>query len=132
MADASASALGVLRTQIGASVQIFQHRQMREQIEVLEHHADFAAHLIDVLEVVGQRNAIHHNVALLVFFQPVDAADHRRLAGAGRPADDDAFALFDIKIDVPQHMELAVPFVDGFQHDGGLGVADMLTSCDRC
>jgi hypothetical protein len=31
---------------------------MRKQVEVLEHHADFAADLVDLLEVVGQLDAV--------------------------------------------------------------------------
>ncbi len=31
---------------------------MREQVELLEHHADFAADLIDPLEVVGELDAV--------------------------------------------------------------------------
>ena len=65
---------------------------MREQVEVLEHHADLAAHLVDLLEIVGELDAVDDDPALLVLLQPVDAADHRRLAGARRPADDDALA----------------------------------------
>src|SRR3546814_1145006 len=38
---------------------VLQRRQVREQVEVLEHHADLAANLVDLLEIVGQ-------------FQPVD------------------------------------------------------------
>jgi hypothetical protein len=59
---------------------------VRKQVEVLEHHADFAADLVDLLQVVGQFDAVDDDLALLVLFQPVDAADQRRLARAGRPA----------------------------------------------
>ena len=65
---------------------------MREEVEVLEHHADFAADLVDALEVVGELGAVDDDAALLVLLEPVDAADHRRLAGAGRAADHDALA----------------------------------------
>jgi hypothetical protein len=51
-----------------------------EQVEVLEHHADFAADGLDVLEVVGEFGAVDNDLPLLVFFQAVDAADHRGLA----------------------------------------------------
>ncbi len=37
---------------------VFQNGQMREEVEVLEHHADFTAHFIDLLQVVGQFDAI--------------------------------------------------------------------------
>ena len=106
---------------------------MRKQVEVLEHHADFAAHVVDVLEVVGERNAIDDDVALLMFLQPVDAADHGGFAGARRPADDDALALLHIEVDVAQHMELAVPLVDALSSPtAGLVGSAMITSCDLC
>jgi hypothetical protein len=71
---------------------VLQDRQMREQVEVLEHHADLAADLVDALEVVGQLDAVDDDLALLVLLEPVDAADQRRLARARRPADHDALA----------------------------------------
>ena len=55
---------------------------MREQVEVLEHHADLAADFVDFLQVVGQFDAVDDDLALLVLFEPVDAADHGRFAGA--------------------------------------------------
>jgi hypothetical protein len=90
---------------------------VREQVEVLEHHADFAAHFIDLLQIVGELHAIDDDVALLVFFQPVDAADHRRLAGARRPGDDDALAAHDLEVDVAQHVEIAVPLLNVYDID---------------
>ncbi len=69
---------------------------MREEVEVLEHHADFAAHFIDLLQVVGELDAVDDDLALLVLFEPIDAADHRRLAGARRAGNDDAFTLLNI------------------------------------
>jgi hypothetical protein len=55
---------------------------MREEVEVLEHHAHLAAHLVDALEVSRQFRPVDDDLAFLVLFQPVDAADQRRLAGA--------------------------------------------------
>ncbi len=73
---------------------------MREEIEVLEDHADFPAHLIDLLQIVGEFDASDNYPSFLMLFQAIDAADHGRLAGTGRPGDDDAFALHDRQIDV--------------------------------
>ena len=92
--------------------QVVEHGQVRKQVEVLEHHADLAAHLVDVLEVVGELDAVDDDAALLMFFEAVDAADQRRLAGARRAADDDPLALRDGQVDVLEDMELAVPLVD--------------------
>ena len=86
---------------------------MRKQVELLEHHADLAPHLVDLLEVVGQFHAVDDDAAALLLLQPVDAADQRRLAAARRPADDDALAAHDLEVDVAQHVELAEPLVHG-------------------
>jgi hypothetical protein len=84
---------------------------MRKQVEVLEHHADLAANLVDLLQIVGQLDAVDDDLALLVFFQPVDAADHGRLARTGRPGNDDALAAHHLEVDVAQHVEIAIPLV---------------------
>ncbi len=84
---------------------------MRKQIELLKHHADVAAHRDDLLRVIGQLDAVDDDAAALPVFQPVDAAQQRRLAAAGRAADDDALAARHRQIDVAQHVKLAVPFV---------------------
>ncbi len=97
--------------------QIFQHGQMRKQVELLEHHADLAADRLDILDVAGQLDAGDDDLALLVLFEPVDAADHRRFAGARRAADNDPLAARDVEIDVVEHMKRAVPFMDMAQLD---------------
>src|SRR3712207_9176981 len=45
---------------------------------------------IDVLQIVGQYDSVHDDLAALVFLQPVDAADQGRLARSRRTADHDA------------------------------------------
>src|SRR5579864_1945888 len=92
---------------------------MREQIELLKHHADLAADRIDVFEVGVKLNAGDGDADLLVLLEAVDATDHRRLARAGRPANDDLLALRDLQVDVLQDMKFAIPFVDGLQLDHG-------------
>jgi 23S rRNA A2030 N6-methylase RlmJ len=37
---------------------VLEDGEVREQVEVLEHHADLAADLVDLLEVVGQLDAV--------------------------------------------------------------------------
>ena len=61
---------------------VLEHGQMREEVEVLEHHADFASDLIDALQIVGEFVAIDDDLPRLMFFQAIDAADERRFAGA--------------------------------------------------
>src|SRR5262249_48365768 len=90
---------------------------MRKQVEVLKHHADFAPHVIDFLQIRGQFDAVDKNAAGLVFFQTVDAANHGRLARSGWAAYDDALAAHDLEIDVAQHVKVAVPFVHAIELD---------------
>jgi hypothetical protein len=92
---------------------------VREQIELLEHHADLLADRVNRFDIVSQLNAVNDQPALLVFFQAVDAADQRGLARAGRTADDDAFALGHIQVNVAQHMKVVEPFVDLLEADDG-------------
>jgi hypothetical protein len=98
--------------------EILQHGQMREQVEMLEHHADLAADLVDALQVVGELDTVDHDAALLVLLQAVDAADHGGLAGARGPADHDALALGHAQVDVAQHVEIAEPLVHPDHVDG--------------
>ncbi len=74
-----------------------------------------------------------------MLFEPVDAADQRRLARPGRAADDDPFAAIDGQVDVAQHVERAEPLVHlgdldsdlvGHLHRATRGVR--LVECDVC
>src|SRR6185437_4369267 len=49
--------------------QVLQHRQMREQVELLEHHADFAADRLDVADVAGKLDAIDEDPSFLVLLE---------------------------------------------------------------
>jgi bifunctional DNase/RNase len=80
-----------------------------------------AAHLVDLLEIVGQFVAIDDDLTLLVLFQPVDAADHRRFAGARRAGDDDAFSTHDLEVDIAQDVEITVPLVHIDDLDRNIG-----------
>ena len=55
---------------------VFQNRQMRKQIEMLKHHAHFAAHFVNALDVTGQLDPIDNDLAFLMLFQPIHATDH--------------------------------------------------------
>ena len=94
---------------------------------MLEHHADLAANLVDPLEVVGQLDAIDDQAALLPALDAVDAAQQRRLAAAGGPADHDALAPHDLQAHVAQHVEGAEPLVEADDLDRDLvaGGADI-------
>src|SRR5205823_9214123 len=91
---------------------VLELRQVRKQVEVLEHHSDLAAHFVDTLEILGELGAIDDDAAALPVFDAVDTAKQRRLAAARRAADDDALAAHHLEIDLAQHMEAAEPFVE--------------------
>ena len=55
--------------------------------------------------------------ARLDLLEPVDRPDQRRLAGAGRAADDDHLALLDLGVDVGKRVVSAVPLVHVREHD---------------
>ncbi len=99
---------------------VVQHGHVREQIELLEHHADFHAHRIDIPAAGGQIDAIDHDGAALHRLQLIDASHQCRLSGAGRPAQHDALAVRDPEVDVLQGVKAAVVFIDAIHHDGGL------------
>ena len=53
---------------------------MREEIELLKYHADFASHIEDRAGAVTHFDAIDDDASAVVLLQPVDAADQRRFA----------------------------------------------------
>ncbi len=73
---------------------------MREEVELLKNHSGFHADRLDVVDVLGERDAIHDDVAGFVFFEAIDGADQGRLAAAGRADDDDDLFGLDRKADV--------------------------------
>ena len=68
---------------------------MREEVEVLEHHADLAPHLVDALQVVGKLDAVDDDLALLMLLErlmqriivdlPEPTARRRRCARRASP-----------------------------------------------
>ena len=61
--------------------QVVDDRQVREQLEVLEHHADLGTQLRQVGFLVVDRRAVHQDVALLDRLEAVDGFDQGGLAG---------------------------------------------------
>jgi len=101
---------------------------MREQVELLKHHADVAPDLVDVPEVVRHFHAVNDDAAALMLLQTVDAADQGRLARSGRAANDNALAARDLEVDVLERVEGAVPFVHAGHLDGSLASVAHSTS----
>ena len=87
--------------------------------------ADVAADLVDALQILGELDSGDDDPPGLMFLEPVDAADQRRLAGAGRAAQHDAFAFAHFQVDALEYMKSAVVLVQpGDIHDYLAGVSD--------
>ena len=96
----------------GAEGEVVEDGEVREEVELLEDHADFAAQFAGLADGAGEYFAVYADAAFLVGFQVVDAADEGGFARAGRAADDEALALRDVEVDVFQGVEASVPFVE--------------------
>ena len=68
--------LGFFQHPDGPQRKIFKHGQVREKVEMLEHHADIATDDLDVFEIVGKLGAVDNDTALLMLFKTIDAANH--------------------------------------------------------
>jgi hypothetical protein len=92
--------------------QVAHDREMREQLEMLEHHPDPGAQLGEVGLAVTDRNAGYRYVSLLEWLQPVDAFDQRRFPGPGRAAHHHHLAFGHFRRAIFEHLKLLVPFAD--------------------
>ncbi|MCY1541809.1 hypothetical protein D9M68_775120 [compost metagenome] len=76
--------LAALAHDLLCQTEVLQHGHVRKQVEMLEHHADFAAVGVDVGLRVGEVEAVDAHRAGVEFLEAVEAAQEGRLAGAGR------------------------------------------------
>jgi len=111
--------IGHIAHQLGRQHEIVDDPQMREEVEALEHHADLAAHGVDVFDFAGQLVAVDDNSPAVVFLQAVDAADHGRLAGPRGAADHDPLFSVDRQIDILERLKISEEFADVLQDDDG-------------
>jgi hypothetical protein len=105
--------------------QVVQHRQVREQIELLKHHPYFTSQLLHAGAVIVKHHAIHHNLTLLVFFKPRKAANQCGLARARRPANHHFFTRSDLQMHIIECPKRSKPF------GHTLHVNDWLGTCWR-
>src|ERR1700688_3898686 len=93
--------------------EIVNDPQMREQLEMLEHHADPGPQFWQVGLGIIDLDAVEDDFAALERLQCIDAFDQRRFPRARRTADDDDLALGDRGGAILQRLEGgAIPFVD--------------------
>ena len=91
------------------------HRQVGEQVEMLEHHAHLLAHMVNV--VVGHGLAVEDDLAAVRLFQPVQAAQERGFSAAGGADQHHAVAFVNGQVYAFQHLQTAVILFQSFNVD---------------
>ena len=81
--------------QDGREGDVVDDGHMREDVEMLEDHAHLLAVLVDVDALIRDIHAVKPDVATGRLFEPVQAAQEGRFAGAGRADQGDDLALVD-------------------------------------
>ena len=87
----------------GGQLKVFLHSQVREQVEVLEHHAHLLAHSVDVGFV--HLGALKFDAAAGGDLQPVQAAQEGGFAAARGADKADHVAAVDVDVDALQDVE---------------------------
>ncbi len=87
----------------GRQGDIFQNAHMGEEIEGLEHDADFAPQFVHVDARPRHSVALKHDLAAVNGLQSIDAAKQGGLAAARRTDEADDLVLLDLEIDPAQH-----------------------------
>ncbi len=100
---------------------VVEHAHVAEQVELLEHHADLAALLLQDALVVGDFHAADGDAAAVVRLQPVDGAQQRGLARAGGADDHGDLARVEHGGDILEHLVRAERLADVLRHDVGRG-----------
>ena len=93
-------------------VRLLQHGHVREQVELLEDHADPGAQLVDVGVGVGDLLALDEDLAAGGDLEQVDAAQQRGLAGARRADDAHDLPVADVEVDALEHLVVAEVLVE--------------------
>src|SRR5690606_23831063 len=90
--------------------QIFHDRHMREQVELLEHHAKLPANEVKLRLFAAHKFILEPDLAARRLLEAVQAPKKRALARAARPDDDNDFALANLGVDAFQHFVFAIRF----------------------
>ena len=95
------------------------HAHVREEVEALEDEPDLSAELDEVHPRPGDDVALEADLPALDRLEPVDAAEERRLAGAGRADQADDLVRVDREADALQHLVVRVALADGVDLEEG-------------
>ena len=108
--------LGLVMELHGCQRQVFEHRHVGVEVELLEDHAHVVAD-DPGLVLVGQLLTVDVDVAAGRLFQKVHAADGGRFAAAGRSDNDQLFALGDLEVHVFEDVQVSEVLVNVFEFD---------------
>jgi hypothetical protein len=114
---------------------VLQRREVVEEVEVLEDHADFLPVGVELGLFRGvDRLLAEEDAALLEAHQEIDAVQQRALAAARRPEDDLDVPLEQLERHPLEHLSIPVALVDIFQPENRLRASHgsrPLTGCSR-
>ena len=96
---------------------VFLNGQVREQVELLEHHSHLLTHLVDIVLGVGDINPLKGDSTAGRLLEQVQAAQEGRLTRTGRSDDNDLFALFDVLVDALEHTVRTIGFFQLYNVD---------------
>ena len=96
----------------GGQRDVLLHRQVGEQVEMLEHHAHLLAHMVNV--VVGDFLAVEDDMAAVRLLQTVQAAQERGFSAARGADQHNAVALVDGQVHALEHLQAAVVLLQSF------------------
>src|SRR5215217_4202814 len=116
--DADGFLLGALEYAPLGDGEVLQRREMREQVERLEDHADLAAYRVDVDIRVGHLHPTDEDLPRGGLLQAVDAAQQGRLAGPGGADDTDDLAEVQAQVDASEDLQAAEVLVEVMHLDG--------------
>src|SRR5215213_10851263 len=96
---------------------ILQRGPVRKQVEALEHHRDLGADRNDRGRTAIDLRALDADVAAVIAFETVDAAQDGGFAGARGADDADHLALLDRRRDALEHLDFSKALVNIGQLD---------------
>jgi hypothetical protein len=84
---------------------------MREEVEVLKHHADFAPDQMQFFRLCVDFFSVDADRPAARFFQEVDTPQQRALPGTARTDYDHNLTLFDLEVDIVDDLMFSIPFI---------------------
>ena len=84
---------------------------MREQVELLKHHAQLGTHTVDIHALGRDVSALEDNLAARGLLKQVNAAQHGRLTGTGRAKHNHNLTAVHVDVDAAQDLQVPIALV---------------------